>query len=549
MKKIFNRIIICLITLLPFFACKAINSLDLDEVKSGYSCYIISGLTIDKRYPVYTSRAYGAQANIYTDPDFASENALPQCLNWQNLNLSFGETILEENSCKANLYNAKYIEGSYTYDSWSSQINNSSTYNEYTGSAKDCFAAYLIAAYNYADFNADTMLVEVANNTDIYDSDSINYFKSITSVDLSDNHEMCYAITPGVMGSLSSQYLTYFFGHPQYTVTLTSEDIVDDGKIYFSGDNITIGMVADFSQSYHLDPNNAVHDNDIVIDAIPRIGQGSTVIDAAELSEMDYDDYMDRDTYPGVFILKKDGQLITNSSDCFTYVQDGASTIDTTVEDPNAVIIRDFKSVSANMSKSKAIDSCSTGEETSEYKCYKYTFLPHGSRPMYNTTVWTNKQLDCGFEETNWTFQECKDAKLNHTQKQCKSLSPPNEGNICYNITNTGYNGMADFYIKGTNAESEFKCQDLYGFHIIYRVITIAVPILAIFFITFDFVKSIIIGDPKKIAKVREKSIKRLIVVVILFLLPIIISMLVNSLSKNGKIRDDSMLKCVIKGK
>lgn len=206
---------------------------------------------------------------------------------------------------------------------------------------------------------------------------------------------------------------------------------------------------------------------------------------------------------------------------------------------PLTVKAEDYSEVVDKMSKKEAIKYCETGDAGS-YACYRYTFLP-GFHPMHNTTVWTNKTLGCGFEKTDWDYAGCKSAALDVTYKQCKN-------DYCRNITHSGYNGTPDFYDFSEKKNGNVTCDNVKPFHIIYKAATIMAPILTILFVTFDLIASVMSGDPKKINKFRSKVTRRIIALFILMVLPILISILVDSLSKNSAIKDSSLLKCVVVG-
>ncbi|MBR4830790.1 MAG: C39 family peptidase [Bacilli bacterium] len=200
----------------------------------------------------------------------------------------------------------------------------------------------------------------------------------------------------------------------------------------------------------------------------------------------------------------------------------------------------DFGKLTNKMTKSEAIDACVTGDSDA-YHCYRYTFSPGITTPMYNTTVWTSKTMGCGFELTDWDYESCKSAALDITYEQCKDK-------YCRNISHSGYNGTPDFYDKRVSKDKDIMCDNLKSFHILYRAITIMAPILTILFVTFDLVRSIVSGDAKKVSKFRSKLLRRIIALLVLIVLPILIHLLVNTLSKNNVIKDSKMLKCVVLG-
>ena len=200
----------------------------------------------------------------------------------------------------------------------------------------------------------------------------------------------------------------------------------------------------------------------------------------------------------------------------------------------------DFSEEIKKNGKSEAIDRCMTGSE-GEYKCYRYTHLPK-SHPMYNTTVWSNKSLECGFElVSEWGYDDCKDASLNNTYEQCK-------GEYCRHITHSGYNGTPDFYNKGDKRSEEIVCGNLKPLHIVYRLATIIAPIMVLFFTTYDLIASIMSGDPKRVSKIRSKIIRRLIALFLLLIIPVLIKALVGTLSRNEYIKDTKYIKCIVIG-
>ena len=181
------------------------------------------------------------------------------------------------------------------------------------------------------------------------------------------------------------------------------------------------------------------------------------------------------------------------------------------------------------------------------YKCYSYFHPETISKPPYYTTVWTNQVPKCGFVLKNWSYEDCKDGTISHSVKvSLANASGESAGEI--EIAHSGYNGVADFYDLSNRTEEETSCNNFGALHIVYRVITIVAPIIAILFITYDFVKCIVSGDPNKIAGFRKKAIRRIIALLILVLLPILVSTIVHTLSKNDKIATGSWIKCMITG-
>ena len=193
------------------------------------------------------------------------------------------------------------------------------------------------------------------------------------------------------------------------------------------------------------------------------------------------------------------------------------------------------------VSKTFTINKVEESESANSGKCYVYFHEETAFKPAYFTTTWANFKPACGFRDTNWSYSTCKDGRISNAFDFKVS-------DRTYHIAHSGYNGVADFYDFTERTEEEAACNNFGALHIVYRVITIVAPIIAILFITYDFVKCIVSGDPNKIAGFRKKAIRRIIALLILVLLPILVSIIVHTLSKNNKIATDSWIKCMITG-
>lgn len=205
--------------------------------------------------------------------------------------------------------------------------------------------------------------------------------------------------------------------------------------------------------------------------------------------------------------------------------------------------------------------------------CYSFLHKATGSKPFYNTTVWTKFNMNnrCGLKtERTWDRDACKNADLTKLHKvdygrevedntECEGTETPvtTDGvTKCYRtvkITNSGYNGVASFYdVDDIDDPLETECKNFQGLHIIYRVIIISAPILVIFFVTFDLIRSIMSGDEKKMAKFKSSVIRRLIALIILILLPVIVRILVESMTRKSSYDNaskPSLIKCMVLGK
>lgn len=574
MKKSILKIITFFVVLLfPIIYCSAIKGHDLNEEWPGYHCYIMAyDADATEYYNLFTFREIEGMSN-----KVVVDNPNSQCL---DSSYQGRVPILGPGRCEVNLWSivgpldessdsehdgACHDNTCYylTYSHWKHNVTQASMYSSYP---TDCIAGSMMAYNIDGNHIYPVLYIEAGKNSDFYDEEEMEFIKNNYSNQFDDDTNFCFVKKNGQ----GNGDVMFYFGHPFRVYNYMDDDGGGYSKVIIPDEGDMGNLGGGFINTDIFDDvSSSQEDGDLIVELFPSAYSVKNIDGIKEYFNENIDH-----TGESFILVGAADKLITDQSECLSATKEYLNTVysswaysedniagiaqntltDTTIEneDRNRDIADFQELLDFGYTKTTAINMCSSpveSEWTTEPKCYKFTHLPSIGKPMYNTTVWTNKPLSCGFEATEWTFQECRDAKLNHIHKECKDVDNSGDNTVCYNITNTGYNGMADFFIKVSNPEAELACQDLYGLHIIYRVITIAAPILVVFFVTFDFVKSIIIGDPKKIAKVREKSIRRLIAVAILFLLPLIISMLVNSLSKNGKLRDDSLLKCVVKGK
>ena len=247
------------------------------------------------------------------------------------------------------------------------------------------------------------------------------------------------------------------------------------------------------------DATGAIQDGDLEIETFPDPYYTKNI----EEIKNDFSEI--REEGSSYLLVDSNGKMITDQSQCLESVKeylnkvysnyDGMDmdymsqkvTADSSQENPDRdlVDLDDESLLTSGYSKDRAQYVCSkiSNETTSEPKCYKYTHT-ESSKPPYNTTVWTKSVMDCNFEVVEkWDYDDCKNAKLNNTSKQCSSKHPE----ICYTITNSGYNGVADFYVLESQTADDVTCNNYRSFHFVYRVITILAPIITIFYVTFDF--------------------------------------------------------------
>ncbi len=559
MKRVIKYLLLCLIVLIPFSASAIKTSnVKLNEVKDGYYCTLLMSDESASKYDVfYTPEEYGART--YNSDSVASKRPNPRCL---DSTYSEKRDYLAGNNCFFDLYSTKVATESHkylTYSGWNSKITDTS---KYSSTPYDCMATSLLTD---GQCSADkckgydrVLYIETKSNSEFYTEDEMKILKGIDYT-FADDTKFCFASTIRTEMGYSEKV---YFGHPifyvdYYGIYEEGDDQFVDGK-KDSNDR----QIIDFSKyktttSDHVSGGtrhcNSYENGKICIDGFPYADD--PIITFEELSKMsDYDKTWE------AFIITDGKGIIKDAETCIGLAKQAGYEVtpyDSTNTDKDRTITdEDFaKKLLGGMTKKQAIKSCYNGDSTDgKYHCYRYTFLPT-VHPMYNTTVWTTKQLSCGFEEVkDWDWEQCKKSSLDVLYKQCKTLETKDkDGNdikseYCKNITHSGYNGTPDFYDERKSEEKNIKCETLMPFHIIYRVVTIAAPILTLLFVTIDLISSVISGDPKKVAKFRSKLFRRIIALVLLIAIPVFIHILVSVFGRSSSVKDTSLLKCVILG-
>ena len=551
------KYLLCLFVLIPFgVSAIKTDSVKLDESREGYYCYLLAHDASANSYDTYySSKKYGA---LSTNKE-ASKRPNPRCL---DDSYSSKVDFLAGNNCFFDLYGTKVAvvnneRVKFVYNDWSSKITDSS---KYFSTVQDCIAASILtdgvcSRSNCRNTNS-VLFMEAKSNDDFYTEDEMKYLRETFGVgNFTDSTKFCYATT---MYGTYGYNLKVFFGYPQFVVdyrgNMETEGLAANLiKNKDSNDKYIINF-KDVTLDRNYSSRGNVDGENIVIDGFPHA-------DDSLITFEDLDKINDYTQDNKSYFISDGKKLITDSQTCIglaeqTGVGNNATIINTTNEDPNRKITdKDFsKKLIGGMTKKQAIKSCYTGDSNDgKYHCYRYTFLPT-THPMYNTTVWTKKKLECGFEQVDWDWEQCKKSSLDVLYNQCKTLETKDKdgkditSEYCKNITHSGYNGTPDFYDERTNEEKDIKCETMMPFHILYRVVTIAAPILTLLFVTIDLISSVISGDPKKVAKFRSKLFRRIIALVILIVIPIFIKLLVTTFGRNSGVSDTSLLRCIILG-
>jgi len=94
------------------------------------------------------------------------------------------------------------------------------------------------------------------------------------------------------------------------------------------------------------------------------------------------------------------------------------------------------------------------------------------------------------------------------------------------------------------------KCKDVKVFNTLYKILEIAAPIAVIIFGSLDYAKAVIASDVEKMEKSKKKFPKRLILLVLFVLVPIIIKIILNLFSESTGIKTGiDLMRCIVLGK
>lgn len=93
------------------------------------------------------------------------------------------------------------------------------------------------------------------------------------------------------------------------------------------------------------------------------------------------------------------------------------------------------------------------------------------------------------------------------------------------------------------------KCEDVVIFHDLYIILRIAAPILVIILGSLDYAKATLASDIDKMEKEKKKFPKRLILVVLFMIVPVIIDIILNLFSSSTNMDINSnIMYCIIRG-
>lgn len=166
-----------------------------------------------------------------------------------------------------------------------------------------------------------------------------------------------------------------------------------------------------------------------------------------------------------------------------------------------------------------------------------------------NSTTYKNCKTcleSCTDKNTTTCNDKCTSKKYSST-KTSLDKSKQDSSNAAAKASKTLYTlSRAD--APSLNVEFEpykVKCSDVKIFHKYYVMLEIIAPIAVILFGTLDYAKAVISSDVEKMEKSKKKFPKRILALVIFVLVPVIVSLLVNSFSGTNA----DLMRCIINGK
>lgn len=206
--------------------------------------------------------------------------------------------------------------------------------------------------------------------------------------------------------------------------------------------------------------------------------------------------------------------------------------------------LNEKRSLLNDVENNKCLGYCNYDNSTSVNYC-------KSNNTKYSTcrSCYTNKCANKNGTELETCLSECLGQDeyntLNNLAEQFKSkLSSQIEAvkNQLYKPNIPTLEGIS------FNQPYKVKCSDFSVLHTLWKIVIVAAPILTILFGVLDFAKSVISSDEEKIKKSWKRFPKRLMALAILIIVPILISIVVNSFTNNEGIKDTSVLKCIVNG-
>lgn len=105
------------------------------------------------------------------------------------------------------------------------------------------------------------------------------------------------------------------------------------------------------------------------------------------------------------------------------------------------------------------------------------------------------------------------------------------------------------FDVEFSKTPYKIKCKDVEIFHTLYVILQIAAPVAVILFGSIDYAKAVMASDIEKMEKTKKKFPKRLFILIIFILVPILINIILSLFSQStGNDVNSNLMYCIIKG-
>lgn len=168
-------------------------------------------------------------------------------------------------------------------------------------------------------------------------------------------------------------------------------------------------------------------------------------------------------------------------------------------------------------------------------------------------------QTECKKSDVYKSCVNCYTIKSSTDQAKClepyKEVSDKNKTafdnkhSTAYQDLKEALLSVADPTLKIKFKGYKVKCEDVVIFHDLYIILSIAAPILVIIFGSLDYAKAVFASDVEKMEKSKKKFPKRVALVVLFMLVPVVINLILNLYSKSTDIDVNSnLMYCIIKG-
>lgn len=183
----------------------------------------------------------------------------------------------------------------------------------------------------------------------------------------------------------------------------------------------------------------------------------------------------------------------------------------------------------------KAIAGCSAGDTTAETQAYNNTLSNCKAKSVTcdTATVCANKLCDSSYSGNKYCT-----SGLDPVSYCNKKTSSGKNTSYSYGAGNNGTKGSIS---EDLDYISKITVKNCYGFgEIVYytslviKIIQLAAPVILIIWASLDLFKSVMAGDEKKIVEMRKPIIQRFISAAAIFLVPWLVSTIVDNFSSNA---------------